>query len=109
MFLIILWTVGYILINHANQDGSTYDILSGFDLTCINKSAEILVHCFITYRVDINDCLLLGLQDYLMHKLHLLQNAAACLLLKLQKPLPHHRNIKGLALAPSKSNSKPSR
>ena len=49
------------------------------------KSTKTLVHSFITSRIDINNCLFLGLPDTLLHKLQLLQNAAARLIMRLPK------------------------
>ena len=47
-----------------------------------------------------NNCLLLKLPDYFIHKLQVLQNAAAHLIdNEIAKAVPHHRDIKGLTLA----------
>ena len=47
------------------------------------KSTESPMHSFITSRRDINNCLLLGLPDYLIHKPQVLQHADAHLIMKL--------------------------
>lgn len=49
------------------------------------KSTEILVHAFITSRIDQNNCLLLGLPQVLLKRVQILQNSAARLIKKLPK------------------------
>ena len=53
------------------------------------KSTEQLVHSFVTSKLDINNALLYGLPDNLLHKLQVIQNAAA----RLVKKLPKHCHI----------------
>ena len=45
-----------------------------------NKSTEILVHAFITSRLDNGNALLYGISEYLLAKLQRVQNAAARLI-----------------------------
>ena len=49
------------------------------------KATETLVHAYITSKLDINNCLLLGLPDSLLRKLQILQNASARLVRRLPK------------------------
>ena len=49
------------------------------------KSIEILVHAFITSRLDLNNCLLLGLPKNLLKKIQVLQNASARLVKRVPK------------------------
>ena len=53
------------------------------------KATKTLVHAFITSRIDMNNCLLLGLPDNLINKIQMLQNAAARLIMR----LPKHSHI----------------
>ena len=48
-------------------------------------ATKILVHAFITSRIDMNNCLYLGLPDNQIRKLQLLQNAAARIIMRLPK------------------------
>ena len=50
-----------------------------------SKSTQILVHAFITSRIDMNNCLLIGLPKNLTKKVQVLQNAAARLIKKVSK------------------------
>jgi hypothetical protein len=49
------------------------------------KATETVVHAYITSKLDINNCLLLGLPDSLLRKLKILQNASARLVRRLPK------------------------
>ena len=51
------------------------------------ESTERLVHAFITSKLDTNNSLLYGLPDTLLHKLQVLQNAAARLVARHPKHL----------------------
>ena len=55
------------------------------------KSTETLVHSFITSRLDSNNCLLIGLPKTIIHKVQILQNAAA----RLVKRMPKRSHITG--------------
>ena len=50
-----------------------------------NKSTEILVHAFITSRLDNGNALLYGISKYLLAKLQRVQNAAARLITRTKK------------------------
>ena len=50
-----------------------------------NKSTEILVHAFITSRLDNGNALLYGISEYLLAKLQRVQNAAARLITRTKK------------------------
>ena len=50
-----------------------------------SKATELLVHAFITSKLDINNALLYGLPDSLIHSLQVIQNSAARLVMKLPK------------------------
>jgi hypothetical protein len=50
-----------------------------------SHSTEVLVHAFISSRIDLNNCLLLGLPKNLLKKVQILQNAAARLVKKVPK------------------------
>ena len=54
-----------------------------------SKATEVLIHAFVTSRLDINNCLLYGLPDNLLHKLQVIQNTAARLIVR----LPKHSHI----------------
>ena len=53
------------------------------------NSTKILVHSFITSRIDMNNCLLLGLQKNYINRIQILQNAAARLIMR----IPKHNHI----------------
>ena len=50
-----------------------------------SKSTEILVHAFITSRLDNGNALLYGISEYLLAKLQRVQNAAARLITRTKK------------------------
>jgi hypothetical protein len=50
-----------------------------------NKSTEQLVHAFVSSKLDINNALLYGLPDTLLHKFQVIQNAAARIVMRLPK------------------------
>jgi hypothetical protein len=50
-----------------------------------DSSTERLIHAFVTSKLDINNALLYGLPDALLHKLQRVQNAAARMVVRLPK------------------------
>ena len=67
--------------------------ISYFHLHCIGKirnlldrkTTEIMIHSYVTSRLDNGNCLLYGISDHLLTKLQRVQNAAAQLITKTRK------------------------
>ena len=53
------------------------------------KSTEVLIHAFVSSKLDINNCLLYGLPDSLLQRLQVVQNTAARLVVR----IPKHSHI----------------
>ena len=50
-----------------------------------NEAAERLIHAFITSRLDNHNSILYGIPDFLIDKMQLIQNQAACIICRLKK------------------------
>ena len=87
--------IGVLFENSLSMDNQVQHIcrVAYFHIHCIRKirnlldrkTTEIMIHSYVTSRLDNGNCLLYGISDHLLTKLQRVQNAAARLITKTRK------------------------